>query len=176
MSDPTPIETRRLSLRRMTTADADALVALQADPLVSRFIPVDRPFDRAHAVERLRVDDDDWARRGHGMLAIVETETGRFLGRAALKYWPHLDETEVGWALREDARGQGFATEAARACVAWGFEAFSFEYLIALIRPDNLASMTVAQRLGMTSLRSDVLFGDPVVVHWLKREDWAAGG
>jgi RimJ/RimL family protein N-acetyltransferase len=78
----------------------------------------------------------------------------------------------VGWVLRREAWGQGFATEAARACAGWEFGNLDIPYLTAMIRPENEPSIRVAERLGMTPLRDDVLFDDAVVVYSVKRRDW----
>ncbi len=68
------------------------------------------------------------------MHAVLGRLSGRFLGRVGLKYWPQFDETEVGWVLRRDAWGHGYATEAARACLDWGFGNLAIPY-----HPDNAA-------------------------------------
>ena len=112
------IETERLYFRPMTMRDVDDLVALHADPEVSRFM---RAFDREEAIERLHVDERDWREYGHGLFALLASYDARFLGRIGLKYWPQFGETEVGWALRSSEWGHGYATEAARACAEWGF-------------------------------------------------------
>jgi RimJ/RimL family protein N-acetyltransferase len=143
------IETERLLLRPLARADVDEFVALHADPEVARFV---RRFERPEAEDRLRLVEREWAERGHGMLAVLDRLSGRFLGRVGLKYWPQLDETEVGWVLRRDAWGQGYATEAARACLDWGFGNLAIPYLTAMIHPDNAASIRVARRLGLAVL------------------------
>jgi RimJ/RimL family protein N-acetyltransferase len=86
-----------------------------------------------------------------------------------LKYWPQFDETEVGWVLHPSAWGHGFATEAGRACVEWGFGELGLPYLTAMIRPENSPSIRVAERLGMRARRRDVLLDLPVVVYSLDR-------
>ena len=163
------IETERLLLRRFASADVDELVALQADREVRRFIQRGQPFGRRQATERVQADATEWQEHGHRMLAIEERVSGRFLGRVTLHDWTHLGETEIGWALRGDARGQGFATEAGRAFASWGFRTLAVPYLTAMIRPDNARSIAVAARLGMTELRTDVLSGTPVVVYSISR-------
>ena len=163
------IETERLLLRPITLADLDEFVAMHAETAVARFV---RSFARDQAIARIQLDRREWAERGHGLVAIVERATGRFIGRAGLRYWPQFDETEVGWVLRRDAWGRGFATEAGRACLTWGFDILPVCYLTAMIRPDNARSINVAERLGMAPLRTDVLTEVPVVVYWMKREDW----
>lgn len=160
------IDTERLYLRPMVMRDVDDLVALHADPEVSRYT---RPFSGDEAIERLRRDEQDWRRYGHGLFALLAADDGRFLGRVALKYWPQFDEAEVGWALRREEWGHGYATEAARACAEWGFREFGYPYLTAMIRADNTRSIRVAERLRMTRLRDDSLFDVPVVVHSVDR-------
>ncbi len=160
------IETERLRLCPMEMGDLDEFAALHTDPEVTHFI---RPLDRAAAEERLRRDESEWLERGHGLLAVLDQRDGAFLGRCGLKHWPQFDETELGWVLRRDAWGQGYATEAARACIEWGFAEFDVPYLTAMINPDNVRSVRVAERLGLTAMRNDVLLGDPVVVYRLNR-------
>jgi hypothetical protein len=78
----------------------------------------------------------------------------------------------VGWLLRRDVWGQGYATEAARACLEWGFAALPVSYITAMIHPENTRSTQVAGRLGFKPAREDVLLGDPVIIHRVEREDW----
>lgn len=161
------IETDRLLLRPLTSDDIDDLVAIHAEPDVERFMG---PFDHARVTEWLAVVQTDYAEHRPGRLAIIERVSGRFLGRGGLKYWPQFDETELGWVLDPDAWGHGYATEAGRACAQWGFENLRVPHLTAMIRPDNQRSIAVAQRLGMSPLRPDVLLGEPVTVYSLGRE------
>jgi len=125
--------------------------------------------------ERLRLNEREWLERGHGIFAVLDRVSGAFLGRVGLKYWPQFDETELGWVLRRDAWGRGYATEAARACRDWGFEARELPSVTAMTHPENEASVRLARRLGMSPLREDVLLGKPVVVFSLHREDWRSG-
>ena len=165
------IHTERLRLRPMSVRDVDLLLALHAHPEVSRFVGAP---NRDETLEWLRGDERQWADRGYGRLAVFELHGQRFLGRVGLKYWPQFDETEVGWTFRPEAWGNGYATEASRACVDWGFRKFDFEYVTAMIEPANVRSAGVAERLGMTPLREDVLHDTQVIVHGLDRQTWAA--
>lgn len=162
------IETQRLRLRRMEPDDTEEFAVLHADPEVTQFVFA---LDRAEAEERLQKDRDEWRQRGHGLFAIVDLASGDFLGRTGLKYWPQFDETEVGWILKREAWGQGYATEAARACIEWGFAQFELPYLTAMINPTNVRSVHVAKRLGMSPSRDDVLLGNPVLVYKADRPD-----
>jgi RimJ/RimL family protein N-acetyltransferase len=163
------IETERLLLRPLTSDDVDELVALHAEREVERFMG---PFDRASVIEWLALVQEDYAARRPGRLAIIERVSGRFLGRSGLKYWPQFAETELGWVLHPDEWGHGYATEAGQSCARWGFLNLDVARLTAMIRPDNARSIAVAQRIGMTPLRPDVLLGEPVTVYSISRERW----
>jgi RimJ/RimL family protein N-acetyltransferase len=165
------LETRRLLLRPIAFDDLDEFVALHADPEVTRFVS---RLDRQRAEDRLRRNEEEWRERGHGLLAVLDRGSGEFLGRAAVKYWPQLEETEVGWVLRRDAWGRGYATEAGRACVEWGFSLLEVPYLTAMISAANYRSIRVAERLGFEPIRKDLLLEDPVVVYAIDRGTWRA--
>ncbi len=164
------LETERLLLRPLGMADLDDFVELHEDPEVARFI---QPLERPQAEERLRDVECEWAERGHGVFAVLDQISGRFVGRTGLKYWRQFDETEIGWVLRRDTWGHGYATEAARACLDWGFSALTVPYLTAMIAPDNMASIRVADRLNLVPLRNDVLLDREVVVYARSRDDWS---
>jgi RimJ/RimL family protein N-acetyltransferase len=165
------IETDRLLLRPLTAADLDEVVELHAMPEIVRTMG---EYTRPAALERLERNELEWEERGHGLVAILERASGRFLGRSGLKYWPQFDETEVGWVLRPDVWGQGFATETGRACLDWGFRDLGVPYVTAMILPDNHRSIRVAERLGMEPLRSDSLMELPVMVYAIERPHRAA--
>jgi RimJ/RimL family protein N-acetyltransferase len=168
------LETGRLLLRPISTDDLDQFVALHDDPEVTRHIT---RFDRPAAEERLRANDREWEERGHGLLAVIDKENGEFLGRTGLKHWPQfgeVGETEIGWALRHEAWGQGYATEAATACLEWAFSDFDFDYVTAMIGAGNDRSVRVAARLGFTPIREDIVMDVPVTVYAKRRSSVAA--
>jgi RimJ/RimL family protein N-acetyltransferase len=165
------IQTVRLVLRQFALPDVEDLVVLHADPDVERFIPLHGPFDHEQAIERIQNDQREW-QMGHRSLAIVDRSTGSFLGRVTLHDWADLGETEVGYVLRADARGKGYATEAARAFISWGFENLPLPYVTTMIAPDNAPSVRVAERLGMSKVRSEVLLDQALIVRSVSREEW----
>lgn len=166
------IETERLVLRPLTLQDLDAFVALHADPEVTRFVP---SYPRGKARARLTDIERQWAERGHGLCAVELKDTGEFIGRCGLNHWEQFDEVEAGWTFQRASWGRGYATEAARACVAWGFEHLDAEYFTAMIAPGNTASAKVAERLGFTPARRERFLGLDVVVHTLHRPNPGKG-
>lgn len=165
------IETERLLLRPITVDDLEYVLALHSEPPIIEFLGSTTPEE---ARQRLEESELEWRERGYGRMAVVERFSGRFVGRIGLRYWPQFNETEAGWGLRKDAWGQGYATEAARAVIEWGFSRFPLDYLTSMIRPDNSRSLAVARRLGFRPIRDDVLLGIPVTVHALERARWGA--
>jgi RimJ/RimL family protein N-acetyltransferase len=159
------LTTGRLLLRPVEAEDLDDLVAMHADPVTVTFFDA---VTRQEVVDWIDRSLAEWEERGYGKLAIVDRESGEFLGRSGLKYWPQFDEVEVGWVLTAAARGRGVATEAGRACLEWGFRDLDVPYITAMIEPANEASAAVAARLGMTPLRDDLLHDRPVVVHAIR--------
>jgi RimJ/RimL family protein N-acetyltransferase len=162
------LRTERLILRPVRVGDVDELVAMHADPVTRR---VFGEWTRDRVEDWVDRSVREWEERGHGKLTILDRESGTFIGRSGLRFWPEFEEVEVGWVLMPAARGRGVATEAGRACIEWGFRDFALPYVTAYIGPANANSIAVAERLGMTPLREDVLHGEPIVVHALRRQD-----
>jgi len=100
-----------------------------------------------------------------GLCAVELKSSGEFIGRVGLNYWEIFNEVELGWTLKAEAWGRGYATEAARGCLSWGFATLDADYFTSMIRPENTASVRVAERLGFTPRREDMLFGNPVTVY-----------
>lgn len=165
MSSTASIETERLVLRQVGLGDLDEVVRLHEDPEVARFMGAP---DRRWLEGWVEGSDREWAELGYGRMAILDRAGGAFLGRTGLKRWPQFEETEVGWALQPEARGRGVATEAARTVLEWS-ERFELPYITAMIRPDNVPSLAVAERLELRPMREDVLLGVAVVVYSTSR-------
>jgi RimJ/RimL family protein N-acetyltransferase len=161
------VEIDRLVLRAWSAADVDPFAEMSADPEVMRFLG--GVADRAASWRGIALHAGHWTLRGYGNWAVDRRADGRLLGRVGLWYpegWPGV---EVGWTLARHAWGAGYATEAARASVAWAWANLDIERLISLIDPDNAASVRVAERLGMRPVGEHVLGGTPVVIWGLDR-------
>jgi RimJ/RimL family protein N-acetyltransferase len=148
--------TARLRLRAWRDDDASALGAINADPLVGRYL--DSPLDDDSGAAFLNRLREHWARHGWGHFALEERAPAdaepRLLGFAGVAYPTFMAELahrpEIGWRLDSAVWGRGFATEAARAARAHAFEQLGLDELIAIIHPDNARSLRVAEKLGMT--------------------------
>ena len=95
-------------------------------------------------------------------------ESGLLAGRAGLwqpEGWPGL---EVGWCLRREFWGRGYATEAAHTAVGYAFAALGQTHVISLIHPENARSIAVACRLGMKHEGRTDLMGNEVLIYGIK--------
>jgi RimJ/RimL family protein N-acetyltransferase len=142
------LTTARLRLRAFRADDLDAYAAMVADAEVMRHIGAGGPVGRDVAWRQLALFIGEWTLRGRGQWAVTLRSDGRLIGRAGFlepEGWPGV---ELAWLLAHDAWGQGYASEAARAALAWGRDATGLTACISLIRPDNGRSIAMAQRLG----------------------------
>jgi len=160
------ITTERLRLRPATMEDIDFWVDLHADPEVNRFVGAYTP---ERAEDRLRRISDSWAARGYGLCVVELLDNGEAIGRSGLNWWEEFGETEIGWTFQHEHWGKGYATEAARAVLEWGFGKLELDQITAMIAPGNQASIAVAERLGFTPRRKDEVLGMPCTVYALDR-------
>lgn len=143
------LETERLRLRAFRRSDFEDYAALYGDPEVVRYIGGDgATWDRSRCWRHLAFVLGHWHLRGAGMWAVEQRETGAFVGSigfAAPEGWPGF---ELAWALARRWWGRGFATEGARAALAYAFDVLAEDCVISLIDPENRASLRVAERIG----------------------------
>ena len=173
------IETERLILRPTEDRDRAAMWAQLRDPEVMRFLlPV--PDDAAYEamIERMRGYERD---HGYTFWAIERRGDGAVIGVCGLK--PGAPDTpiagmvEIGWRLARAAWGQGYAREAAQACLDWAWANLDTEQVVAITVDANTASWGLMERLGMTrDLQGDfdhpaLAEGDPLRPHILYRID-----
>ena len=144
------IRTSRLVLREWRDGDRDDWAAMNADPEVMEFFPATLDREQADAAfDRLSAG---LVTRGWGLWAVEHD--GRFLGFTGLNpvgFDAHFTPAiEIGWRLRRDAWGQGFATEAARAAIRFAFDDLGIPEVVSFTSVGNARSRAVMERLRMT--------------------------
>ena len=164
MDDDFRLETERLVLRPFTTHDLDAIHEVLSDPVSMQYYPA--PFSREKSRRWIEWNLAHYRDDGHGLWALEERTTGELVGDCGLipQVVDGEREVEVGWHVRRDKQRRGLATEAARECVRYAFEELGRTRLISLIRPENLPSRRVAEKLGMT-VEKEVVRSAPPMLH-----------
>jgi GrpB-like predicted nucleotidyltransferase (UPF0157 family)/predicted acetyltransferase len=141
--------------------------ALRADPDVARWLG--GPHDRERARELLERHMEHEREHGFALWAVVERASGEVIGHCGLQHLEGGPEIEVGWALLPSRWGRGYATEAARTAVAFGFDTVGLDEIVAVTLPDNDRSRRVMEKLGMTYAGRGVYFGHEQVKYALRR-------
>jgi RimJ/RimL family protein N-acetyltransferase len=163
------VETKRLKLRGHRLEDFIHCAAIWADPIVTRYIG-GKPFSEEETWARFLRYAGHWSLLGFGYWAIEEKETGDFVGELGFADFKRDLEPsikgmpELGWVLASRAHGKGYATEAARAAVAWGETHFGKALTVCIIHPENLASIRVAEKCGYKEARRTTYKGHATVV------------
>ena len=167
------LETERLRLREFKLEDVDALLPVLGDPVAMQYYPA--PF--------LRVEVEDWIRRnraryqdaGFGLWAMMLKDSGELIGDCGcfVRELQGSFECELGWHVRRNLWGRGYATEAARCCIEYAFQRLDIERVIALVRPENLGSCRVAEKNGMKCERVTYWRGYDHCVYVKKRKNIA---
>lgn len=144
------LRTRRLLMRGFRDDDRAPFAALNADPRVTRHLQ--GPLTRARSdafVDRIATC---WAERGWGLWALELSATGEFVGYTGLwpaDFLPSGPGVEVGWRLAADAWGHGYAPEAAREALRFGFEAVGLPEIVSFTAAGNHASLRVMEKIGL---------------------------
>lgn len=175
-------ETERLVLRSWRDGDAGLFHEHLNTPAVTRYLGGVFDFEQiADLVERLQASERE---RGYTCWAVERREDGAFLGFCGIKLFnpafvPDMlkGRVEVGWRLREDAWGKGYAKEGAAASLDLAFNRFALSEIDAMTMAANMPSWGLMRRLGMTA-RPDLDFEmpgyGPHVVYRLRRDEWTA--
>ena len=145
------IHTPRLILRQWHDTDLEPYVAMNMDPEVMRYFPaLQSQKDSIAQVARFQTFIEE---NGFGFFAVERRDTGAFIGFTGLSR-PRFESfftpcIEIGWRLARAHWGQGFAQEAARACLDMGFDKLNFNEIYSFTSQLNLPSLNVMKKIGM---------------------------
>jgi RimJ/RimL family protein N-acetyltransferase len=139
------LTTERLVLRGFRPGDWDGYAAMNADPAVRQWLG-GTLLSREQAWAQMESFLGQWALRGYGMFA-VELD-GCFAGRVGLLHFIDWPEPELAWTIASPFWGRGFATEAAAEVRRWAFANLRRDRLVSYIKPENIRSRRVAEKLG----------------------------
>jgi RimJ/RimL family protein N-acetyltransferase len=161
----------RLRARPPLPEDEGAYRALLLDPAVAKWLrpaPL-QPFTPVGVAEMLAADERHWAEHGFGPWTLVDPGDGAFVGRGGLQRAQVEGESavELPWTIVSERWGEGLASEAAAAAAEWA-RSLGLSYVVALIRPQNAASIRVAEKVGLERERLTLHAGLPHVVYRLR--------
>ena len=144
------LETERLVIRLSVPQDAEAFLAIHRDPDVNRWLGGVRPKSIDEELERIALRVELQRELGFSMWTVEEKDTHEIVGLSGLfpveRKGPDI---EVAYHYRKDRWGRGYATEAARACLDYGFSSAGLTRIVGLVVPENVASARVLEKCGM---------------------------
>lgn len=147
------IETPRLYLRELTPTDAENFYLLNADPEVMRFTG-DEPFGSIEEAYTFLENYSHYNDYGFGRWAVIRKQDGAFLGWCGLKFTPESNEYDIGFRFFRKYWGNGYATQAAKACLDYGFGQLGLTTIVGRVMADNAASVKVLEKLGMNYVKN----------------------
>jgi RimJ/RimL family protein N-acetyltransferase len=157
----------------MTDAHFDGLHAMNSDPAVMRYITgkPNTPEDTWAMIERVKTA---WETFGYSWWTLFEIETGEIVGAGCIQHLGRDPENphEIGWRLRQDQWGKGFASEAAHRMASFAFDELEAPLLCAVCQPSNLASSHVMKKLGMAYQGEEEWYGMTTSVYEIARAEW----
>ncbi|MFT4925595.1 MAG: RimJ/RimL family protein N-acetyltransferase [Phenylobacterium sp.] len=163
------LDTKRLKLRQWRASDIDAYAQICADLEVMKYL-TGKAFSRMESWRHMAFLTGHWQLLGFGHWAVEEKATGCLIGRVGFLQpdgWPGF---EIGWTLGRNYWGKGYATEAARKVMDYGFNTLNKTHIISIIHPDNHNSKQVAARLGESYERRENLNGFNLEIWGISKE------
>jgi [ribosomal protein S5]-alanine N-acetyltransferase len=155
------LETNRLLLRTFTLVDAPLIYELNLDPDVTRY--TGDPIKDVHHAEQVleQVILPQYALYNHGRWAVHIKPELEFIGWCGLKTRPERNEIDLGYRFMKTVWGKGYATEAAYACIKYGFEKLKLDRIVGRAMPQNTASIRVLEKCDMQYIGEEVVDDHP---------------
>jgi RimJ/RimL family protein N-acetyltransferase len=167
------IVTERLCLRRWIDSDSQTFIEMNKDADVMEYFPKHlTDSESMESIDRINFSFDN---NGLGLFAVENKSTKEFIGFTGFAI-PKFNTfftpcVEIGWRFQKKSWGQGFATEAAKACLKYGFEILGFEKIVSFTSSINKKSEQVMQRIGMSHIgefnHPEIDINDPLCQHVL---------
>jgi len=170
-------ETDRILLREIVVEDAAAMFEMDADPEVHRYLGNSPIESIDEAVANILFIRKQYEELGIGRWAIVEKESGAFVGWGGMKF--RTDEVngyqnyyDVGYRLLRRHWGKGYATESAKASVDYGFSRMEMQSIYAMAHVENLGSINALQKTGLKI--TGQVEHEGILCHWfeISKQDW----
>jgi RimJ/RimL family protein N-acetyltransferase len=169
MGEAPVLQTERLTLRPFSAADADAQAAMMGNAEVMRHLG-GRPLPREDSWRKLLCGAGLWRLFGYGYWAVERRGDGAMIGQVGFaEFMRDMEPSvqglpEMGWLFAREAAGQGYATEAAAAGLAWIDDALRPLEIVAIIDHANTASIRVAEKCGFDARQEAIYRGESILL------------
>nr|WP_247672715.1 GNAT family N-acetyltransferase [Aquimarina sp. MMG016] len=154
--------------RKLQTEDAKNLYELNLDPDVIRYTG-DQPFSSIVEAEDFIINYTAYTDYGIGRWAVIHKKTREFLGFCGLKYHPDENIVEIGFRFFKRYWNQGYATEAGKGAIAYGFTIMGYKEIYAHVHQNNDASKRVLEKIGLTFQKEIIYDGVPAFLYKIEK-------
>ena len=164
------IETRRLLLRQFTPNDADELYHIYSHLDLFQYMSIEKPLLRDQTRLLIYEFIENWQQHNFGVWAVVDKKHKKIIGHCGFKFLENTREVQMGYLLLKSYWGRGLGTEAAEAALKYGFEVAKLKRIVAIAKPENVASRRVMEKVGMKYEKNAYYYNNNVVYYGLTLE------
>ena len=166
------IKTNRLNLRHFNKEDLETYSAIMDDNQIARWFPKGDSYTHEESEKSLNNILSHWMKYGFGLWAITKKENDQIIGRCGLNYILESSEVELDFIISKNYWNQGYATEASEAVIFYGFKILYLDKIIALSKPENIASRKVIEKTGLKYIGNVEYWNIPCVKYEILRTDY----
>ncbi len=160
-------------MRPFKKSDADAVFAMRKDPAIMRFIR-EPQTSISESQKWIEMISSLIHKNGIGFCAVFEKVTGQFVGWCGLWILKETKEIELGYAIRKDRWGMGYASEAAKRILEYGFDDLNLDRIVAVAYPENLSSINVMKKIGMSCVGIGRFYDQDLVQYQIKKSEFGS--
>jgi ribosomal-protein-alanine N-acetyltransferase len=164
------IETLRLRLRHFTPDDADELYHIYSYPELFKYMSNEKNLSWEQTVGVINSLIENWEQHQVGVWAVVYKKDRKLIGHCGFKFLENTQEIQIGYLLIPSYWGMGLGTEAAAGALKYGFEIATLERVVAVAKPENIASRRVMDKVGMQYEKEAYYYNNDVVYYSISRE------
>ena len=164
------IETPRLLLRPFTPDDAEDLYYIYTHLDLFKYMSNEKPLLWEQTRALIDSFTEYWQRYHFGVWAVVCKKNQKLIGHCGFKFLENTPEVQIGYLLLKSYWGMGLGTEAASAALKYGFEVAHLNRIVAIAKPENIASRRVMEKIGMKYEKDAYYYDNDVVYYSLLQE------
>ncbi len=164
------IETLRLRLRHFTPDDADELFQIYSYPELFKYMSNEKTLSWEQTIAVINSLTGNWKQHQIGVWAVVYKKDRKLIGHCGFKFLENTGEIQIGYLLLPSYWGMGLGTEAASAALKYGFEVATLERVVAVAKPENIASRRVMEKVGMSYEKDAYFYNNDVVYYSISSE------
>lgn len=164
------VETERLYLREITVQDSENAYLLNLDPEVIKYTG-DSSFTSIDEAKTFLKNYTHYKKYGFGRWGVIHKTNNEFLGWCGLKYTEEDKEYDIGFRFFRKHWNKGYATESAKACLELGFSKYGMSTIVGRAMKENIASIKVLQKIGLTFYKDFDFNGQKGVIYKIERDE-----